>query len=96
MATELRAVPADPAGDSGVLAAAESGDERALLIEMRRVLAERLDDPATPAHALGTLVNRQLDVCKELRALDAAEGRIGPAPAPRGGDGREAWDASAI
>lgn len=95
MATGLRAV-SDDERPGGVLGAAVTGDERALLIEMRRVLAERLDDPATPAHALGTLVNRQLDVCKELRAIDAAEGRIGPAPAPGGGDGREAWDASAI
>lgn len=56
-----------------VQAAAESNDQRKLLVAMRARIADAVGDPNTPARDLAALTRRLLEIAKDLKALDAAE-----------------------
>jgi len=62
-----------PPAKKSVKDAAESGDQRQLLIATRDRIATAVDSPATPPRDLAALTRRLLDIAKELAALDAAE-----------------------
>ena len=95
--TPLRSVkPGDPPPElpiASVADAAARGTTLDMLKQMRRVIALRLDDPKTPAVALAALANRQLEIGREIDALereadeDAREHEATP---------DDDWDASAI
>ena len=53
-----------------VLTAAESGSERAQLAAMSTRIARSIADPATNATALAALVRRQIELFRQLSALD--------------------------
>lgn len=55
-----------------ILEAAESGTRRDELLAMRRRIARALDDPNTPARDLAALSRRQLEIGREVEAIDAA------------------------
>lgn len=76
-----------------VSAAAESGDRREELVAMRVRIAGAIDDEKTPARDLAALTRRQIDIAKEIEAIDkqAAEEVDGVASTPD-----EQWDAEAI
>lgn len=54
-----------------VLEAAESGDRLEELRAMRRRIAKTLDEPNTPARDLAALSRRQIELGKEIDALEA-------------------------
>lgn len=58
---------------ASVIAAAESGSTRDLLVAMRDRIAVAVEDPQTPARDLAALTRRLLDIARDLEALDAAE-----------------------
>lgn len=58
---------------STVLAAAQSGSRIEELRAMRVVIARRLDDPNTPARDLAALSRRQLEIGREVEAIEIAE-----------------------
>lgn len=53
-----------------VLQAAESGDRLEELRAMRRRIAKTLDEPNTPARDLAALSRRQIELGKEIDALE--------------------------
>ncbi|GAB3766391.1 hypothetical protein FB382_001864 [Nocardioides ginsengisegetis] len=55
-----------------VTAAANSGDQRAVLVAIRTRLAREVDSPHTAARDLAALTIRLLAVNAEIRELDAA------------------------
>lgn len=73
----LRAVAADekaePKRPSTILEAAEQGSRIEELRAMRRRIARALDDPNTPARDLAALSRRQLEIGKEIEAIQIAE-----------------------
>lgn len=73
----LRAVAADEAPDQKspvtILQAAEKGSRLDELQAMRRRLAKALDDPNTPARDLAALSRRQLEIGREIEAIEVAE-----------------------
>lgn len=54
-----------------ILAAADTGTRRDLLVATRKRLASACDDPNTPARDLAALTRRLLEVSKEIEAIDA-------------------------
>lgn len=76
-----------------VLEAAESGDRVAELTAMRRVIARALDNESTSPRDLAALSRRQIEISKEIAALqrqraeEEAENAI---------SGDEAWSEEAI
>lgn len=60
-------------GPRTVAAAAETGDQRQLLVALRARIASDIDNPNTPARDLAALSRRLLEIAKEIKALDAAD-----------------------
>ncbi|MBF6133499.1 hypothetical protein IU501_10860 [Nocardia otitidiscaviarum] len=56
-----------------ILEAAEQGSRLDELRAMRRRIAQALDDPNTPARDLAALSRRQLEIGKEIEAIEIAE-----------------------
>lgn len=77
-----------------IAAAAEAGDYRATLVQLRNRLAKQLDDVNTPPRDMAALSRRFLEVVRELQALDLSDGDddIGQAVATPDDE----WDESAI
>jgi hypothetical protein len=73
----LRAVAPDekpePARPSTILEAAEQGSRIEELRAMRRRIAKALDDPNTPARDLAALSRRQLEIGKEIEAIEITD-----------------------
>jgi hypothetical protein len=73
----LRAVSADetaePVSPKTILEAAELGSRLEELRAMRRRIARAMDDPNTPARDLAALSRRQLEIGKEIEAIQIAE-----------------------
>ncbi|WP_345454837.1 hypothetical protein [Nocardioides marinquilinus] len=76
-----------------VLAAAEGGTRVDELRAMRRRIARALDDPNTAARDLASLSRRQLEIGREIEAVEIAESEEQSVVAPTGD---EAWDENAI
>lgn len=74
MTNRLRAVAEDeritPKQAKTILAAADTGTRRDLLVATRKRLASACDDPNTPARDLAALTRRLLEVSKEIEAID--------------------------
>lgn len=88
----LRVVDPDERVDvSTVYGAAEHGTELDEMKAIRARIAKVIDDPKTSARDLAALTRRQLEVSKEIRALQLKAN--GGSHAPTGDEG---WDASAI
>lgn len=79
MATKptLRAVAEDEKPESkvprSILESAEAGSRLDELKAMRRRLAKAMDDPNTPARDLAALSRRQLEIGREIEAIEIAE-----------------------
>ena len=58
---------------SSIAEAAESGSRLAELVAMRRRIARAMDDPNTPARDLAALSRRQLEIGREVEAIEVAE-----------------------
>ena len=74
-ARKLRAVKdgeTAPTAPGSVLDATEHGDNRDVMVMLRRRLAASIDDPATPARDLAALTRRLLEVDKTIREIDLA------------------------
>lgn len=56
-----------------ILEAAAAGDRRAELQAMRVRIAAAMDDPHTAARDLSSLARRQMDLAREIAALDEEE-----------------------
>ncbi|GAA1891759.1 hypothetical protein [Williamsia serinedens] len=74
----LRAVTEDEKAEpkappKTILESAESGSRLDELRAMRRRLARALDDPNTPARDLAALSRRQLEIGREIEAIQVAE-----------------------
>lgn len=79
MAQQFRVI--DPDDDVGVselvsvFDAGENGSRLDELIQLRRILARRLDDPQTPAKELSPLVNRHMEVSREVHAIQGQQAK---------------------
>ena len=74
-ARKLRAVKdgeTAPVAPTSVLDATEHGDNRDVMVMLRRRLAASIDDPSTPARDLAALTRRLLEVDKTIREIDLA------------------------
>ena len=78
--TPLRAVGSDEKAPDptskkpkSILQSAESGSRIDELKAMRRRLAMAMDDPNTPARDLAALSRRQLEIGREIEAIEVAE-----------------------
>lgn len=74
--TPLRSVAPDEKPKekpSSILEAAEAGSRIEELRAMRRRLAKALDDVNTPARDLAALSRRQLEIGKEIEAIEVLE-----------------------
>lgn len=73
----LRAVSADEKAEStrpkSILEAAEAGSRLEELRAMRRRIAKALDEPNTPARDLAALSRRQIEIGREIEAIEVAE-----------------------
>ncbi|AMS03244.1 terminase small subunit [Gordonia phage Lucky10] len=96
MARKLRAVsddekatPAEPVKPLSVVQSAEKGSRLDELKAMRLRLARAIDDPNTPARDLAALTRRQLEIGREIEAIEIAEDEDKSVIA---NDDDEAWD----
>lgn len=80
--------------DLSVSEAAATGDQRTLLLALRKRTAEAVADPSCPPRDLAALTRRLQEIAKELTALDAAAAK--EADVSRRTTAPEAWDESAI
>jgi hypothetical protein len=73
----LRAVEADetaqPVRHKSILEAAEAGSRIEELRAMRRRIAKALDEPNTPARDLAALSRRQIEIGREIEAIEVTE-----------------------
>lgn len=73
MAKQFRAIgPDDQPEESEIVSVFEAGERGSRLdelVQLRRILAHRLDDPGTPAKELSPLVNRHMEVSREIESL---------------------------
>lgn len=73
----LRAVAEDEKAErkapKSILESAEAGSRLDELKAMRRRLARAMDDPNTPARDLAALSRRQLEIGREVEAIELAE-----------------------
>ena len=73
----LRAVAEDEKAErkapKSILESAEAGSRLDELKAMRRRLARAMDDPNTPARDLAALSRRQLEIGREVEAIEIAE-----------------------
>lgn len=63
--------PLESAGT--IFAAAQSGNQEAMLIATRDRIAVTLDNPETPARDLASLSKRLMEISREIEKLQAAE-----------------------
>ena len=56
-----------------IFAAAQSGNQEAMLIATRDRIAVTLDNPETPARDLASLSKRLMEISREIEKLQAAE-----------------------
>ena len=56
-----------------LITAAESGDELAMQVAMRRIVAERIADPKCPSRELASLTKRLQEINREIKALEDSE-----------------------
>ncbi|QDP43630.1 hypothetical protein SEA_PHORBESPHLOWER_1 [Gordonia phage PhorbesPhlower] len=96
MARKLRAVsddekaaPAEQTKPLSVVQSAEKGSRLDELKAMRLRLARAIDDPNTPARDLAALTRRQLEIGREIEAIEIAEDEDKSVIA---NDDDEAWD----
>lgn len=77
MAPKLRAVSEDDKPESkhpkSVVESAQAGSRIDELKAMRLRLAKAIDDPNTPARDLAALTRRQLEIGREIEAIEIAE-----------------------
>lgn len=71
----LRAVganekPTPPKTPRTITEAAEAGDQRELLVAMRRRVAETVQDPTCPPRDLSSLSRRLQELSREIEAID--------------------------
>ncbi|GAA2394306.1 hypothetical protein [Gordonia cholesterolivorans] len=88
----LRAVPdgeRKTESPKSILESAEAGSRIDELRAMRRRLAKAMDDPNTPARDLAALSRRQLEIGREIEAIEIAEDEDQSVIAS---DDDEAWD----
>lgn len=92
----LRAVgPGETAGPKKLLTILEATDEgthRDALVAMRRRIAKAMDDVNCSTRDLAALSRRELEILREIEAIDAAAGEEGVVVH----SDDEAWDSSAI
>jgi len=94
--TPLRAVSADerkPPRPKTVAEAAEVGTPIEELMAIRAVLSRAIDSPNTSPRDLAALTRRQLEVSREIRALEAQAEEEAEAD---GGTDDEEWSEEAI
>lgn len=70
---EATPVPPEPKRPKTILESAENGSRIDELKAMRRRLAKAMDDPNTPARDLAALSRRQLEIGREIEAIEVAE-----------------------
>ena len=63
--------PVQPERQLTITEAAEANDERALLVGLRKKLAQTIQDSSTPARDQASLSIRLLQINKDIQALDA-------------------------
>lgn len=75
--------------------AAEAGDQRELLVAMRRRVAETVQDPNCPPRDLAALSRRLQEISREIEAIDV---KVRQEAEEDGGHGTpdEEWDEEAI
>lgn len=77
MAPKLRAVSEDEKAEAkrprSVVESAQAGSRIDELKAMRLRLAKAIDDPNTPARDLAALTRRQLEIGREIEAIEIAE-----------------------
>ena len=56
-----------------LVTAAESGDELAMQVAMRRIVAERIADPKCPSRELASLTKRLHEINREIKSLKECE-----------------------
>lgn len=78
-----------------VLEAAESGDRIDELRAMRKVIARAIDDGGTSPRDLAALTRRQIEISREIEALEAAEVQEAQ-QRERSSSGRRSFAATAI
>ena len=59
--------------------AASSGDRRRLLVAMRNLIAEKLDEGSISSRDLASLTKRLADISAEIEAIDKASNEHDPA-----------------
>ena len=64
---------AEDEGQNTVQHAVQHGDRRAVLVAMRDVVAERIDDKATSARDIAALTNRLMSITAAIEKIDAEE-----------------------
>jgi len=96
----LRAVGADekptsPKDPLTIAEAAEAGDQRELLVAMRRRVAETVQDPTCPPRDLAALSRRLQEISREIEAIDV---KVQQEAEEDGGSATpdEEWDEKAI
>lgn len=93
----LRAVsPGERAYPQTVTEAAQAGDRLAELRAMRRVIARALDSDRTLARDLASLSRRQMELGKEIEALEAERAEVARDAEVAGGEVSTAWRPEAI
>ena len=89
VAPDAEAEAPTPARPLSIAEAAESGDRLEELRAMRRRIAQTLDNPNTPARDLAALSRRQIEIGKEVEAIEVARGTEASVVA---GTDDEVWD----
>ncbi len=56
-----------------LITAAESGDELAMQLAMRRIVAERIADPKCPSRELASLTKRLHEINREIKSIEESE-----------------------
>lgn len=93
----LRAVSPDERADPQTVSeAAQAGDRLAELKAMRRVIARALDSDRTLARDLASLSRRQMELGKEIEALEAERAEVARDAEVAGGEVSTAWRPEAI
>jgi len=86
---------AEPTKPKTITEAAEAGDQRELLVAMRRRVAATVQDPACPPRDLAALTRRLQEIGREIEALDA-KAKQEAAEDGDTGTPDEDWDSEAI
>ena len=78
-----------------IVEAAEAGDQRELLVAMRRRVAETVQNPNCPPRDLAALSRRLQEISREIEAIDV---KVRQEAEEDGGQGTpdEEWDEEAI